>query len=145
MRLSTNPALCQSQGAATHTVFSFPSSLAQRAEGTPSHTRLLFVERLIMSLVTFLHMSYRERAEAAAAKRDMRPSVLQASSGAVSQGSLAGPLSLVAHPSSLSLAAGIDDLVTALKPRRSSGGAIREDSSLLSVSGVAFSLLPWSL
>ncbi|KAL3148684.1 hypothetical protein ABBQ38_014099 [Trebouxia sp. C0009 RCD-2024] len=77
----------------------------------------------------------KERAEAAAAKRDMRPSVLQASSGAVSQGSLAGPLSLVAHPSSLSLAAGIDDLVTALKPRRSSGGAIREDSSLLSVSG----------
>ena len=78
----------------------------------------------------------RERAEAAAMKREPRPSALQAAASPVSEGSRAGPWALVPHPSSLSLAAGIDELVAALKPRRSTGGVAREDSSL-STSGTA--------
>ena len=46
------------------------------------------------------------------------------------EGSLAGPLSLVPQPSSLDLAAGIDDLMAALKPRHSlAGGGGSEDGS----------------
>ena len=46
------------------------------------------------------------------------------------EGSLAGPLSLVPQPSSLDLAAGITDLMAALKPRHSqAGGGASEDGS----------------
>ena len=50
------------------------------------------------------------------------------------EGSLAGPLSLVPQPSSLDLAAGIDDLMAALKPRHSlaGGGASENGSSAMS-------------
>ena len=53
---------------------------------------------------------------------------------ASSEGFLAGPLSLVPQPSSLDLAAGIDDLMAALKPRHSQagGGASEDGSSALS-------------
>ena len=81
-------------------------------------------------------LSFRERAEAAASKREARPTAFQAAANPESQGSRAGPLPLGAHPSSLSLAASIDDLVVALKPHRSAGGVAREDSSL-STSGSA--------
>ena len=77
----------------------------------------------------------RERAEAAAIKRETRPSALQTASP-VSEGSMAGPWALVPQPSSLGLAAGIDELVAALKPCRSTGGVAGEDS-LLSTSGAA--------
>ena len=90
----------------------------------------------MLSTVT-KHRCCRERSDAAASLRQAR-----ADSTPVSmpkplspEGSLAGPLALVPQPSSLDLAAGIDDLVAALKPRRSNAeGGVSEDGSS-SISG----------
>ncbi len=78
----------------------------------------------------------RERADAVAGLRQARAESMQVSmpKPASSEGFLAGPLSLVPQPSSLDLAAGIDDLMAALKPRHSQagGGASEDGSSALS-------------
>ncbi len=78
----------------------------------------------------------RERADAVASLRQARAESMQVSmpKPAFPEGSLAGPLSLVPQPSSLDLAAGIDDLMAALKPRHSlaGGGATEDGSSAMS-------------
>ena len=74
----------------------------------------------------------RERADAVAGLRQARAEPMQVSmpKAASPEGSLAGPLSLVPQPSSLDLAAGIDGLMAALKPRHSqAGGGASEDGS----------------
>ncbi|DBB14510.1 TPA: hypothetical protein ACH3X3_004792 [Trebouxia sp. C0006] len=78
----------------------------------------------------------KERADAVAGLRQARAESMQVSmpKPASSEGFLAGPCSLVPQPSSLDLAAGIDDLMAALKPRHSQagGGASEDGSSALS-------------
>ncbi|KAL0020086.1 hypothetical protein WJX79_009298 [Trebouxia sp. C0005] len=74
----------------------------------------------------------KERADAVASLRQARAESMQVSTpkAASPEGSLAGPISLVPQPSSLDLAAGIGDLMAALKPRRSqAGGGASEDGS----------------
>lgn len=77
-------------------------------------------------------LPFRERADAVASLRQARAESMQVSTpkAASPEGSLAGPISLVPQPSSLDLAAGIGDLMAALKPRRSqAGGGASEDGS----------------
>ncbi|DBA92530.1 TPA: hypothetical protein ACH3X1_002761 [Trebouxia sp. C0004] len=74
----------------------------------------------------------KERADAVASLRQARADCVQVSmpNSASPEGSLAGPLSLGPQPSSLDLAAGIDDLMAALKPCHSqAGGGATEDGS----------------
>ena len=80
----------------------------------------------------------RERSDAAASLRQAQADSMSLSmpKPPSPEGSLAGPLALVPQASGLDLAAGIDDLVAALKPRRSNAErGVSEDGSS-SVSGV---------
>ncbi len=82
---------------------------------------------------------YRERAEAASSLRQSRAEAMQVSvpQALSPEGSAARALALAPQSSSLSLAAGIDDLVAALKTRRGivDGGASEDGSA--SASGLA--------
>lgn len=75
---------------------------------------------------------FRERADAVTSLCQARAESMQVSmpKPAFPVGSLAGPLSLVPQPSSIDLAASIDNLMAALKPHPSqAGGGASEDGS----------------
>ena len=89
-------------------------------------------------LVNIILASHRERSEAASSLRQAREESMQLGvyKPPTPEGSQAGPLALTPQPSSISLADGIDDLIAALKPRRSTAeGGTSEDGS--TPSGVA--------
>ena len=77
----------------------------------------------------------RERAEAAASKRESSATALLPSLSPPPESTSAGPLALISQPSSQSLAAGIDDLVAALKPRKAQQGGRENEDMAASVSG----------
>ena len=86
-------------------------------------------------------VSCRERAEAALSLRQVRADFMQVSTpkSPSTEVSLVGPLALTPQPSSLSLTAGIDDLVAALKPRRGHVEGGLSETGLSTVSGKTLS------